>query len=75
MILKCFHNSYLNLFLRHIPDMDATHVQDFFVDASQTSNVGTALYVAPELNILGPKAVYNEVSVHFLHLIKLEYVY
>lgn len=55
--------------------MDATHVQDFFVDASQTSNVGTALYVAPELNILGPKAVYNEVSVHFLHLIKLEYVY
>lgn len=42
--------------------MDSTNIQDIFVDTSQTGNIGTALYVAPELNILGPKAVYNEVS-------------
>lgn len=43
--------------------MDSAQVQDIFVDTSQTGNIGTALYVAPELNILGLKAVYNEVSV------------
>lgn len=47
---------------RHIPDIDSANILDDFDNASQTGNIGTALYVAPELNILGPKAVYNEVS-------------
>lgn len=37
--------------------------QDIFINKSQTGNIGTALYVAPEINILGPKAIYNEVSI------------
>lgn len=59
---------YFNGFKRHIPEMDSTNIQDIFVDTSQTGNIGTALYVAPELNILGPKAVYNEVSLNNIHL-------
>jgi len=47
--------------------MDSTNIQDIFVDTSQTGNIGTALYVAPELNILGPKAVYNEVSLNNIY--------
>lgn len=43
--------------------METANTQDIFVDTSQTGNIGTALYVAPELNIFGPKAVYNEVSI------------
>lgn len=50
--------------------MDSSNVQDIFDDTSQTGNIGTALYVAPELNILGPKAVYNEVSVDLTELCK-----
>lgn len=42
--------------------MDTNIIQDVFNDSSQTTNIGTTLYVAPELNILSPKAVYNEVN-------------
>lgn len=38
--------------------------QDIFNNKSQTGNIGTALYVAPEINILGPKAIYNEVRIN-----------
>lgn len=48
---------------RHIPDIDSANIQDDFDNTSQTGNIGTALYVAPELSILGPKAIYNEVSI------------
>lgn len=51
--------------------MDSANVQDIFVDTSQTGNIGTALYVAPELNILGPKAVYNEVSLNNIYFFNL----
>uniref|UniRef100_A0A2S2NJY9 non-specific serine/threonine protein kinase n=1 Tax=Schizaphis graminum TaxID=13262 RepID=A0A2S2NJY9_SCHGA len=58
---------------RHIPEVDSTNIQDIFVDTSQTGNIGTALYVAPELNILGPKAVYNEkVDIYSLGIIFFE---
>ncbi|XP_025409124.1 LOW QUALITY PROTEIN: eIF-2-alpha kinase GCN2 [Sipha flava] len=58
---------------RHIPDMDSVNTQDIFVDTSQTGNIGTALYVAPELNIFGPKALYNEkVDIYSLGIIFFE---
>lgn len=44
--------------------MDANTIQDVFNDSSQTSNIGTTLYVAPELNISSPKTVYNEVNIN-----------
>ncbi|XP_050438302.1 eIF-2-alpha kinase GCN2 [Adelges cooleyi] len=59
---------------RHIPDIESTNVPDLLdIDTSQTGNIGTALYVAPELNNLGPKAVYNEkVDIYSLGIIFFE---
>ncbi|XP_050530238.1 eIF-2-alpha kinase GCN2 isoform X2 [Daktulosphaira vitifoliae] len=59
---------------RHIADIDPANVAEILdVDTSQTGNIGTALYVAPELNILGPKAVYNEkVDIYSLGIIFFE---
>ncbi|VVC37487.1 Protein kinase, ATP binding site,Serine/threonine-protein kinase, active site,Protein [Cinara cedri] len=58
---------------RHIPDVDLKHNQDIFINKSQTGNIGTALYVAPEINILGPKAIYNEkVDIYSLGIIFFE---
>lgn len=70
-MMQNYYSTFQNCFLfRQATEYLIGNSEQFYCsqDTSHTGQVGTALYVAPELNTYGPKATYNQVNKFFVKI-------